>query len=411
MTSVIEVKGISKKYLISHERQSYVALRDLLAHPLESWRRIKAPMEDFWALRDLNFTINQGDVLGIIGPNGSGKSTLLKILSRITPPTKGEVIVRGRIASLLEVGTGFHSELSGRENIYLSGVILGMTKSEIARKFDEIVDFSGIEKFLDTPVKRYSSGMMIRLGFAVAASLESDILVVDEVLAVGDAEFQKKCLGKMSEITKSQNRTILFVSHNMNFVRSLCKRGLYLENGQLLVDGSIDEVIDHYNNKGWGSDINIASIHRPDWLSNKARIIDLELWNDGNKNPQNIDSTKDTKVLFTIDAKEPITAATYLAIKDSSQSVMLFDSGLQSRQYFSLQLGINKIELNFKASYLASGSYRLDCGLNAAGGEWFDLASDAYFFSVNNLDVNNSGFNQTQAYGIYYVENNWHYLN
>lgn len=411
MTSVIEVKGISKKYLISHERQSYVALRDLLANPLEFWRSIKSPQEDFWALKDINFTVKQGDVLGIIGPNGSGKSTLLKILSRITPPSKGEAIVRGRIASLLEVGTGFHSELSGRENIYLSGVILGMTKAEIARKFDEIVDFAGIEKFLDTPVKRYSSGMMIRLGFAVAASLESDILVVDEVLAVGDAEFQKKCLGKMDEITKSQNRTILFVSHNMNFVRALCKRGLYLENGQLLVDASIDEAIDHYNNKGWANNIDVASVRRPDWLGNKARIIDLEVWNNGNKNPQNIDSTKDTRILFTIDSKEDFEAASYLTIKDSNQCVIFFDSGLQFRQYFSLKSGINKIELNFKPSYLASGSYRLDCGLNGTGGQWFDLASDAYFFSVNNLDLNNSGFNQIQAYGIYYVEHNWQSLN
>lgn len=201
--------------------------------------------EWFWALRDISFKVQQGEVLGIIGRNGAGKSTLLKILSRVTTPTKGVAKIRGRVASLLEIGTGFHQELTGRENIYLNGAILGMTKAEIERKFDEIVDFSGLEKFIDTPVKRYSSGMHVRLAFAVAAHLEPEILLVDEVLAVGDVEFQKKCLGKMEDVARG-GRTILFVSHNMAAIRSLCRRTILLDKGELLMDSATSQAVTHY---------------------------------------------------------------------------------------------------------------------------------------------------------------------
>jgi lipopolysaccharide transport system ATP-binding protein len=203
-------------------------------------------MEDFWALKEISFEVKQGDTLGIIGRNGAGKSTLLKILSRITEPTTGKVTLKGRVASLLEVGTGFHAELSGRENIFLNGAILGMSRAEIRRKFDEIVDFSGVEKFLDTPVKRYSSGMYVRLAFAVAAHLESEILIVDEVLAVGDADFQKKCLGKMGEISRGEGRTVLFVSHNMAAVTSLCNKCVLLKNGTLVESGLTAHIIEKY---------------------------------------------------------------------------------------------------------------------------------------------------------------------
>ncbi|MBN8641830.1 MAG: ATP-binding cassette domain-containing protein [Flavobacteriales bacterium] len=203
-----------------------------------------------WSLQDINFEVNQGDAVGIIGKNGAGKSTLLKLLSRVTSPTTGQIKVRGRIASLLEVGTGFHPELTGRENIYLNGSILGMRKKEIARKLDEIIDFSGVERYIDTPVKRYSSGMYVRLAFAVAAHLESEILIVDEVLAVGDAEFQKKCLGKMGDISKGEGRTVLFVSHNMAAVKTLCNRGVVLENGTLGFKGDVNESVDYYLNNG-----------------------------------------------------------------------------------------------------------------------------------------------------------------
>jgi lipopolysaccharide transport system ATP-binding protein len=209
-------------------------------------RSTKGESNIVWSLKDINFDINQGEAVGIIGKNGAGKSTLLKLLSRVTSPTTGSIKVKGRIASLLEVGTGFHPELSGRENIYLNGAILGMRKKEITRKLDEIINFSGVERYIDTPVKRYSSGMYVRLAFAVAAHLESEILIVDEVLAVGDAEFQKKCLGKMGDISKGEGRTVLFVSHNMGSIKELCTRSILLENGKLIHNGNTKNIIDKY---------------------------------------------------------------------------------------------------------------------------------------------------------------------
>ena len=255
---IIKVENLGKRYHLRHqqERQRYVALRDVIADRFKRlFRSSNAAFpgtEDFWALKDVSFEIERGAVLGIIGRNGAGKSTLLKILSRITESTEGRVRLRGRVASLLEVGTGFHPELTGRENIYLNGAILGMTRAEIRRKYDEIVAFAEVEKFLDTPVKRYSSGMYVRLAFAVAAHLEPEILVVDEVLAVGDATFQKKCLGKMGEVGK-EGRTVLFVSHNMQAVRTLCNRGLLLAQGRLVSDATASEAVELYETQMNGS--------------------------------------------------------------------------------------------------------------------------------------------------------------
>jgi lipopolysaccharide transport system ATP-binding protein len=257
---VIRAEGLGKKYMIGHqaERESYVALRDVIARGARDLWRKTADMargraivtgdtvEEFWALKDVSFEVGRGEVLGIIGRNGAGKSTLLKILSRITEPSEGRVTIRGRVASLLEVGTGFHPELTGRENIYLNGAILGMKRTEIRKKFDEIVAFAEVEQFLDTPVKRYSSGMYVRLAFAVAAHLEPEILVVDEVLAVGDAEFQKKCLGKMDEVSRREGRTVLFVSHNLQALRSLCSRALLLSHGKAALDASVANVAEAY---------------------------------------------------------------------------------------------------------------------------------------------------------------------
>jgi lipopolysaccharide transport system ATP-binding protein len=250
---LISVEGLGKRYRIQHRGGSrYTALRDVIAEALSApfTRRTETPAseEDFWALRDVSFEVQQGDVLGIIGRNGAGKSTLLKILSRITEPTEGRVTLRGRAASLLEVGTGFHPELTGRDNIFLNGAILGMSRAEIARKFDEIVAFAGTERFLDTPVKRYSSGMYVRLAFAVAAHLEPEILIIDEVLAVGDAEFQQKCLGKIGEVARS-GRTVLFVSHQLAMVDNLCRTGLLLDSGRVRLFGSAREVIAAYAQK------------------------------------------------------------------------------------------------------------------------------------------------------------------
>lgn len=244
----VSVRGVSKAYTISHNEERHVTLAEtVLARMKNPFKR--AQRETFWALNDVSFDIKKGDVVGIIGRNGAGKSTLLKILSRITQPTKGEIEVRGRIGSLLEVGTGFHPELTGRENIYLNGQILGMRKKEIDRQFDAIVDFSGVEKFLDTPVKRYSSGMYVRLAFAVAAHLQTDLLIVDEVLSVGDADFQKRCLGKMHQVS-SDGRTVLFVSHNMAAIQALCTVGLMLKRGQKIGFGPIQNTVRTYLSEG-----------------------------------------------------------------------------------------------------------------------------------------------------------------
>lgn len=243
MKPILEVQHITKQFKIGVEQERYLSLRDVIANPFK--KKIKDD-KTFLALDDINFDVYPGESIGIIGRNGAGKSTLLKILSKITPPTSGKIICRGRVASLLEVGTGFHPELSGRENIYMNGSILGMRKYEIDKHFDEIINFSGVEKFIDTPLKRYSSGMQLRLAFAVAAHLEPEILVIDEVLAVGDAEFQKKCLGKMNEVSKS-GRTVLFVSHNMGVIAELCKKGVLLNQGKLLVQDDVNIVLDKYN--------------------------------------------------------------------------------------------------------------------------------------------------------------------
>lgn len=254
----IRVENLGKRYLIGHKsaRRS-TTLRESLGQGLGTLRRSLGSMsrgqpllagdvvEEFWALKDLDFNVAQGDVVGIVGRNGAGKSTLLKLLSRITEPSRGRIEIRGRVASLLEVGTGFHAELSGRENIFLNGAILGMTRAEVRKKFDEIVDFADVERFLDTPVKRYSSGMYVRLAFAVAAHLEPEILIVDEVLAVGDAEFQRKCMGKMKDVA-GHGRTVLFVSHNMTAIQSLCRTGILIKEGKLHSAGPINEVVNDY---------------------------------------------------------------------------------------------------------------------------------------------------------------------
>lgn len=290
----IKVENLGKSYLVGHnaaQGERYTALRDVIARNAKNLARKTRDMfqgkaivqgdevEEFWALKDINFEIKQGDRVGIIGRNGAGKSTLLKILSRITEPTKGRITINGRVASLLEVGTGFHPELTGRENIFLNGAILGMSRREIQRKFDEIVDFAEVEKFLDTPVKRYSSGMYVRLAFAVAAHLEPEILVVDEVLAVGDSQFQKKCLGKMREVG-SEGRTVIFVSHNMAAMSNLCDTGLMIEKGLIATYGGIQECIKYYstsNRSQTARTIDFSYVKRKyaNQLNNKARISAL----------------------------------------------------------------------------------------------------------------------------------------
>jgi lipopolysaccharide transport system ATP-binding protein len=291
--AIITVENLSKRYFVGHQsrsRERYTALRDVIAREASNFKR-KAldvihgrqvvqgdEIEEFWALRNISFEVKQGEVVGIIGRNGAGKSTLLKILSRITEPTGGRVLLRGRLASLLEVGTGFHPELSGRENIFLNGAILGMKQGEIRKKFDEIVAFSEVERFLDTPVKRYSSGMYVRLAFAVAAHLDPEILVVDEVLSVGDADFQKKCLGKMDDVARHEGRTVIFVSHNLAAIADLASRGIVLASGSIVADGPVTEAISTYLSQGSNQAAYVAaprSISSPPYIK-RAEVITSE---------------------------------------------------------------------------------------------------------------------------------------
>lgn len=289
MSVLIKVENLSKQY-----RLGSVSTGSLSHDINRSWHRLIGKEDPYlklselndrtsvgssdyvWALRDINFEVKQGEVLGVIGRNGAGKSTLLKILSRTTAPTIGSVKIKGRVASLLEVGTGFHPELSGRENVFLNGAILGMTKKEIQKKFDEIVDFAGVERYIDTPVKRYSSGMYVRLAFGVAAHLESEILIVDEVLAVGDAEFQKKCIGKMSDMSKGEGRTVLFVSHNLPAIKRLCTSALYLSNGGLQYDGGVNEAASYYFNE-IKNNSTVLSDYKKREGNGKVRLINMEL--------------------------------------------------------------------------------------------------------------------------------------
>jgi len=291
---IVRVENLSKRYLVGHQspqRERYTTLRDVIARKARSFARKAADLargrqiiqgdvvEEFWALRDVSFAVQEGDVVGIIGPNGAGKSTLLKVLSRITPPTEGRILIRGRVASLLEVGTGFHPELTGRENIFLNGAILGMTQREIRKKFDEIVAFAEVERFLDMPVKRYSSGMHVRLAFAVAAHLEPDILIVDEVLAVGDADFQKKCLGKMDDVARREGRTVLFVSHNMSVIRTLCPSAIWLDRGVVRQQGAASDVISEYLaavSPSHDQLLKLEDIPRLHKLEDSLRLLSLE---------------------------------------------------------------------------------------------------------------------------------------
>lgn len=291
MSAAIEFDNISKLYRLG------LVSTGTLAHDLKRWwtvnvlrqedpylrigetndRSTKGESDYVWALKDIDFKVEQGDVVGIIGKNGAGKSTLLKILSKVTAPTTGTIKAKGRIGSLLEVGTGFHPEMTGRENIYLNGAILGMTKHEIAKKLDEIVDFSGCERYIDTPVKRYSSGMMVRLGFAVAAHLDPEILVVDEVLAVGDAEFQKKAIGKMQDVSKGEGRTVLFVSHNMASIRNLCQHGVLLEKGMVKTIGEVNEVVNSYLRQGMDAVASSTILEKVQWHDGRLHLTSVKI--------------------------------------------------------------------------------------------------------------------------------------
>jgi lipopolysaccharide transport system ATP-binding protein len=386
MKPILEVKNISKKYRIQHLAGGYLSLRERMSGVFRSG---KSQTEDFWALNDVSFEVNAGESIGIIGRNGAGKSTLLKILSKITPPTRGKIISRGRIASLLEVGTGFHPELTGRENIFFNGSLLGMRRAEIAGKFDEIVDFSGVEKFLDTPLKHYSSGMQLRLAFAVAAFLDPEILIIDEVLAVGDAEFQKKCLGKMEDVSKN-GRTVLFVSHDLDAVERLCKHSILLSKGKLFDQGLSDKLIGRYLSDT--KDISFQKIH----LTPTTLLEDLSFANSVVTSGENLDfsirlkkintknfSMTDLCLLFYNYKKQRV------AIYDLRNSFKLFEIGSSDLSFAGRIENFNLIE----------GTYNVGLffGLDSIHGDIHDvtkvqvkLKADKY--NVKPYDLQYRGF-------------------
>ena len=412
---VISVEGLGKKYRIRHqqERRRYVALRDVLADKTRSvfgrlWSAAQSsnchlpsstnsPVEEFWALRDVSFEVGRGEVIGIIGRNGAGKSTLLKILSQVTEPTTGCVRIKGRAASLLEVGTGFHSELTGRENIYLNGAILGMSRAEIQHKFDEIVAFAEVEKFMDTPVKRYSSGMYMRLAFAVAAHLEPDILIVDEVLAVGDAEFQKKCLGKMGEVAKG-GRTVLFVSHNMGAINALTKRCIYLQDGQIAASGNTCDIVEMYL---------VKSI---DVQTEQRNTMDYYRRSRNNDSPVKITgigvngSLRDATDLPTIELGSQLTIDIQLSVSktfDGANVTMILKTSQGERvavlaswdnnYILSLQPGLHTMSVKVDDLPLSPGRYSIDVGVDPS---MQSMAYDAIFDFPLVCVVNNGRITQ-----------------
>ncbi len=395
-TPIIQVKGLSKQYHIGLRekvtRTFREAVTDAFMAPVRNLRnlrrltRVEHDSPDIiWALHDISFDIQPGEVVGIIGKNGAGKSTLLKILSRITEPTSGEIRLHGRVASLLEVGTGFHPELTGRENIYLNGTILGMRKTEIDRKFDEIVAFSEIEKFLDTPVKRYSSGMYVRLAFAVAAHLEPEILLIDEVLAVGDAAFQKKCLGKMGDVAH-QGRTVLFVSHNMPAVRELCPRAIYLTDGSIALDGVTDTIIEHYIK---------ASLNKPphEFIikaaagSGKVTPLSVVIRNGKGDKSNVVDMDEDFTIAVTYQIHEPINNYHTFINVYSTDSTLVFGAATWDTHGLNpdvvSQPGIYTCSFSLPGHLLNKGAYTININGQSPGKGFIYQEENAATFTVS----------------------------
>jgi lipopolysaccharide transport system ATP-binding protein len=399
---IITVENLSKQYIIG-ERAPYGSLREEIMQMMaKPFKRLTSPSsrEDntIWALNDVSFYVKEGEVLGIIGRNGAGKSTLLKILSRITEPTEGEVRMRGRVASLLEVGTGFHPELTGRENIYLNGALLGMTRQEINRKFDEIVAFSEIEKFLDTPVKRYSSGMYVRLAFAVAAHLEPEILVIDEVLAVGDTQFQKKCLGKMDDVART-GRTVLFVSHNMAAVQNLCGRALLLNTGTLDMSGDVEQVINSYlGYMDFRTNNNLFDMPRKSGHGTKIRISNCSVYNSNGDISTELRFGEPFSVEMKCLAMEDLSAIQLVLGLSSFRQERI--TTLMSSQISNIKKG-NTVEgrVHIPSTYLTPGWYSLTLGVRQP-----QLGLDHLEF-VRKFEILNVGFckeylaNEIVSYG------------
>ncbi len=396
MKPILEIKNISKKYKLRGQESPYLTFRDALTSGFKK----KPDKNEFWALQDISFDVYPGESIGIIGRNGAGKSTLLKILSRITPPTTGEIISRGRIASLLEVGTGFHAELSGRENVFLNGSILGLTKQEIVRQFDAIVDFSGVEKFLDTPLKHYSSGMQLRLAFAVAAHLEPEILIIDEVLAVGDAEFQKKCLNKMGEVT-SEGRTVLFVSHNMAAVQSLCKKSILLTSGKLSAFNETNLILSNYLDNVKSSD------NKQQYFVSKCNRFKLKTpyWIDKNYNEViTYNFGENYKLRFEFEFNENVKSINPGIAIVNMTGQRIFTSHLLDDKKISLSnlLGKIIIDTELNMSSLSPGNYQVLFGVRDEN-EQTMIYSD----SEVNLQISGTSLNKNAADGVLWHTSNW----
>ena len=408
----VQVEHLSKMYRLG------VINNGTLYRDIQTWFALKRGKEDphskigenkysgdkdhFWALKDVSFDIQQGDRVGIIGKNGAGKSTLLKILSRITAPTEGTIKIKGKIASLLEVGTGFHSELTGRENIYLNGAILGMKRRRIDEKLNSIIEFSGIEHHIDTPVKRYSSGMFVRLAFAVAAHLDSDILIADEVLAVGDAEFQKKALGKMEDLSTGEGRTVLFVSHNMAAVRQLCLTGIYLKDGKIEYYGLIDNAINLYLNK----DI------KKSFLFNKIKIpeIDIEIVNITINNSINtiINPFEHFSVELFINSKQSNKYISIFLSINHEQHGIIMSAVSDEDNTMKISDGLQKFTCTFPSLQLAAGDYSLGFGLLFPQHKWYFRDDNILSIKVNEVLFNNSKEMNLMRYSLFYPPYSWH---
>ncbi|WP_322111829.1 ABC transporter ATP-binding protein [Aerosakkonema funiforme] len=421
--TVIRVENLGKKYLIGHqERLPYRTLRESMVRGAKNLSRnllnpfgkkVSHPAyEEFWALKDVSFEIKQGDVVGIIGRNGAGKSTLLKILSRITEPSIGRIFIKGRVASLLEVGTGFHPELTGRENIYLNGAILGMSKAEIKQKFDEIVAFAEVEKFLDTPVKRYSSGMYVRLAFAVAAHLEPEILVVDEVLAVGDAAFQKKCLGKMGDVATKEGRTVLFVSHNMAAVEKLCRRGIVLHQGKLQYVGNQTDSISKYLTNFSASVISLKE--RTDRQgSGEIRVVAIEIRDEEDNILDTAASGQNINIYFYFELKPgnqlKKTVASLMVKTEWDAPVFIQHSRLTQSDFGVINrsgLFICKI----KRLPLPPANYRIAYSImpnNGMEATYYDYVEDAVNLTVVDGDFYGYGEVPPISHGVCLVDSIW----
>ncbi|MEJ1239014.1 ABC transporter ATP-binding protein [Chryseolinea sp. T2] len=399
MRPILEVRNIAKLFKISHQSAGYLSLRERL---LGVFRGEGLDREDFWALKNISFDVAPGESLGVIGRNGAGKSTLLKILSRITPPTKGRIVARGRIASLLEVGTGFHPELTGRENIYFNGSLLGMMRREIEGKFDEIVDFSGVEKFLDTPLKHYSSGMQLRLAFAVAAFLEPEILIIDEVLAVGDVEFQKKCMNKMESVAKGGS-SLLFVSHQLGLVSKLCKNTILLGNGTVLAQGESSSIIDKYmDSVGVNNEFSaVGKANAQPYFFKRVRTLSID-----GASAATYSHAEEICIEANFGRNETIKNVHLLAAVNNKNGQRIFSSDICLDDY-TLSEDENTFKVTIPRSTLTPGTYSLLLALHIPNTVGYDMKDQICQFSIYDGGSEFTHFENRWFYGDVFVRCRW----